>query len=86
METLAWVTAVMQSAGEVILNAISIEDGDIAANLVNIFGGTLNGIWKLAEKTGAVVARRADLQDAAPLPRRSRASRPRRQGGKPGCG
>ena len=50
METLAWVTAVMQSAGEVILNAISIEEGDIAANLVNIFGGTLNGIWKLAGK------------------------------------
>jgi hypothetical protein len=50
METLAWVTAVMQSAGEVILNAISIEEGDIAANLVSIFGGTLNGIWKLAEK------------------------------------
>ena len=50
METLAWVTAIMQSAAEVILNAISIEDGDIFANLVNMFGGTLNGIWKLAQK------------------------------------
>jgi hypothetical protein len=50
METLALVTAIMQSAGEVILNAISIEEGDIFANLVNIFGGTLNGLWKLAQK------------------------------------
>jgi hypothetical protein len=50
LETLAWVTAIIQSGAEVILNAISIEEGDIFANLVNIFGGTLNGLWKLAEK------------------------------------
>ncbi|MGZ4334859.1 MAG: hypothetical protein ACXVRJ_11390 [Gaiellaceae bacterium] len=50
METLAYVTAIIQSGAEVLLNAISISDGDIFANLVNIFGGTLNGLWKLAQK------------------------------------
>ena len=49
METLAWVTAVMQSGAEVILNLISIEEGDMFANIVNVFGGTLNGIWKAAQ-------------------------------------
>jgi len=50
MEKVALVTAIMQSGIETVFNLISIEEGDHWANLVTMFGGTLNTVWKGSQK------------------------------------
>ncbi len=49
MESVARVTAIIQSSLDALLHLLSLEEGDYASNLVNMFGGTLWAIWKVAE-------------------------------------
>ncbi len=53
METIAWVSSIAANGFELLFHLISLEEGDYASNIVNGFGATGYGTWKVLKKEPA---------------------------------